>query len=208
MNKSLNILCTALLLTGASSAFASSTDLTVTGIITPAACTPSLSGGGVVDFGKISAKDLNMTTQTRLEDRTVQLTVSCNAPTTFAVIPQDNRAGSSINRHGFGLGLIDGTEKLGRYFLLFANPVADVPSIMLTTYNDGLSWSILDDDLVAEPNRMVALGSFDGSRWAPHNVKDAVIDIKLETTIAPANSLTLTNEVQIDGSATLQIVYM
>lgn len=40
---------------------ASSTDLTVTGVITPQACTPSLSNGGIIDNGKISAKDLNLT---------------------------------------------------------------------------------------------------------------------------------------------------
>jgi type 1 fimbria pilin len=44
MNKTLSALWTALLLTAASPAFAASTDLTVTGIITPGACTPSLSG--------------------------------------------------------------------------------------------------------------------------------------------------------------------
>ncbi|WP_330220783.1 DUF1120 domain-containing protein [Pseudomonas frederiksbergensis] len=43
---------------------ASSTDLTVTGTITPSACTPSLSGNGVVDYGKISARDLNQDTST------------------------------------------------------------------------------------------------------------------------------------------------
>ena len=38
---------------------ASSTDLTVKGLITPSACTPALSNAGAVDFGKLSAKDLN-----------------------------------------------------------------------------------------------------------------------------------------------------
>ncbi|WP_256590845.1 MULTISPECIES: DUF1120 domain-containing protein [unclassified Pseudomonas] len=43
---------------------ASSVDLTVTGTITPAACMPSISNGGAIDLGKISAKDLNPTTYT------------------------------------------------------------------------------------------------------------------------------------------------
>lgn len=50
MNKHLSLLTAALLPTGVSSAFAaSSTDLTVTGLITPGACAPALSKGGVVE---------------------------------------------------------------------------------------------------------------------------------------------------------------
>ena len=53
---------------------ASSTDLTVTGIITPNACTPTLSGGGIVDHGKFSAKDLNAGHETTaLPTETLQL---------------------------------------------------------------------------------------------------------------------------------------
>ena len=48
MNKQLTILATALLLGATTSVFAaSSTDLTITGTITPAACTPTLENGGV-----------------------------------------------------------------------------------------------------------------------------------------------------------------
>jgi hypothetical protein len=208
MNKSISILCSALLLTGVSTAFASSTDLTVTGIITPDACTPTLSGGGIVDFGKIAAKSLNLTTPTRLEDKTVQLTVSCDAPTRFAVIPLDNREGSAIGSGTFGLGLINGTQKLGRYYLQFVNHVADVPSTILTTLDDGVTWTRLWDDDPAVPKRKVALGSAGGSGWAPHHVQDTVMDIMLNTAIARADGLTLTDEVQIDGSATLQIDYL
>lgn len=69
MNKSLTLACTALLLASTAPAFAaSSVDLTVKGLITPSACTPNLPG--TVDFGKISAKDLNQDSQTQLEAKT------------------------------------------------------------------------------------------------------------------------------------------
>ncbi len=52
MNKSLTLLSSVLLLANALPTFAaSSVDMTVTGVITPSACTPSLPGA--VDFGKI-----------------------------------------------------------------------------------------------------------------------------------------------------------
>ncbi|MFE4459165.1 DUF1120 domain-containing protein [Nocardia tengchongensis] len=53
---------------------ASSVDLTVTGIITPSACTPTLTNGGIVDYGKTSA-------------RYSQLTVTCDAATLMALDP-------------------------------------------------------------------------------------------------------------------------
>ncbi|MCH1996717.1 DUF1120 domain-containing protein, partial [Achromobacter xylosoxidans] len=45
----------------ASVAQAQSIDVRVIGTITPAACIPSLAGGGVVDYGNIAASTLNQT---------------------------------------------------------------------------------------------------------------------------------------------------
>jgi hypothetical protein len=211
MNKKLTILGTALLLGAATSAFAaSSTELTVTGTITPAACTPSLSGGGVVDFGKLSAKDLNATSATRLPPKTLQLTVSCDAPTQFAIIPIDNRAGSSAGPGSstFGLGLINTDQRLGHYTLKFDNPIAGVASMLVASMDDGSTWFPHMGVATTSPNLWLALGSNGGSGWAPHDVEQATIDITVETQIARADSLTLTNEVNIDGSATLQIKYL
>ncbi|PNA52870.1 hypothetical protein C1Y14_34105, partial [Pseudomonas sp. MPR-R5B] len=62
MKKPLAALATLVMLaTSGAAVAASSVDLTVTGLITPTACTPSLSANGVVDHGKISAKDLSPT---------------------------------------------------------------------------------------------------------------------------------------------------
>lgn len=54
MSKSLNTLIASLLLAGTGHAFAaSSVDLSVKGLITPSACTPALSDGGVHEIGKL-----------------------------------------------------------------------------------------------------------------------------------------------------------
>jgi type 1 fimbria pilin len=86
MNTRLSLLTAALLLTGASSVFAaSSTELTVTGLITPVACTPSLPSDGLVDLGKISAKDLFQDKETPLPDSRLQLSVKCDASAVFRI---------------------------------------------------------------------------------------------------------------------------
>jgi hypothetical protein len=211
MNKRLSLLTAALLLTGASSAFAaSSTDLTVTGIITPTACTPSLANGGVVDYGKRSAKDLNPTAHTPLGMETIQLTVNCDASTQFALKASDNRAGSTSAGEAmtFGLGLINTNEKLGFYQLRFINPVADTPVTALFSRDKGDTWNQLWDDGIAATPFWIAFGNRTDSGWTPDFLQNVTVDIAVHAQIAPANNLTLTDEVTLDGSATLQIEYL
>lgn len=211
MNKSLNLVGAALLLASATSAFAaSSVDLTVKGLITPSACTPGLSGNGVVDFGKISAKDLKPDSATRLADKTVQLTVSCEASTLFAIKPTDNRAGSSSSGNiAYGLGLINGNEKLGRYYLTFINPVSDIPLTALYSSDNGATWREHLDDEAAIPSQLYAFGNRgEDFVWAPQPLQNVMVGIALNTAIAPTNTLTLTSEVPMDGSTTLEVIYL
>jgi len=209
MNKRLSLLTAALLLTGASSAFAaSSTDLTVTGIITPVACEPTLANGGVIDYGKISAKDLRETAHTPLDIKTIQLTVNCDASAQFAISTLDNQAGTASLGSEMGLGLINGTEKLGYYQLGFKNPVANVPVSVGYSRNEGATWAGLADDEAKLPNDWIAFGNRISGTWTPEFVENVTVDMWLNTSIAPANSLTLTDEVALDGSATLQIEYL
>lgn len=205
MKPRLPLLSGALLLTMTSSAFAaSSVDLTVKGLITPSACTPNLPGA--VDYGKVAAKDLNLDSHTWLEDQTLQLSVNCEAATLFAIKPIDNRAGSSTFG-AYGLGVANGTEKLGGYQLMFSNPVAETPSTLLYQYEQR-PWAPLYPEDPLQDDMLVALGSRADSGWAPHPVQNALMAITVRTAIAPANGLSLANEVALDGSATFEVLYL
>ena len=207
MKTPVSLLSSALLLAMTSSVLAaSSVDLTVKGLITPSACTPSLPGD--VDFGKIASKDLNVDTRTWLERQTLQLSVNCDAATLFAIHPVDNRAGSAAYGFAFGLGLINDTQKLGAFSLAFSNPVAETASTLLAMYNSEGQWTELYDDEAIAPNDLVALGSRGDSGWAPHPIKDAIMDVTVVASIEPAKDLTLTSEVAIDGSATFEVRYL
>jgi type 1 fimbria pilin len=205
MNKTLNTLFGALLLTGSVSAFAaSSVDLTVTGMITPSACEPTLSSGGLVDYGKISAKDLNADRVTYLPTQTVQLSLTCDAPTSVALEAKDNRAGSSWNSlETYGLGMINTTEKLGAMELKLSSATADgVVVSTIGSVDQGNTWvketGFFTDNIlaVAVPGTLT-----------PIMVQQLNADLKIHPEIAPSNQLTLTNEVAIDGSVTLSVVY-
>lgn len=207
MKRTLNTLLGAILLAGGASAFAaSSVDLTVTGVITPSACTPTLSSGGIVDYGKISVRDLQPDRPTFLPEQTVQLMFTCDATTLAALEAKDNREGSDFNNNtsAFGLGLINGNEKLGAMTLSLLSPVADgVPVKTIASEDGGSTW--FADRFLTRTN---ILSVADTSDVTPIPVQQFTSDLRIAPLIAPTNGLTLTNEVSIDGSVTVTVRYL
>ena len=205
--KTLNALFATFLLTGSSAAFAaSSVDLTVRGLITPSACEPTLAGGGNVEIGKISAKDLKADENTVLQDQVLQLTVTCDGATLMAIEPKDNRAGSAseIDDSTFGLGLVNSSEKLGFFQMILQSAVGDGVELgPIASRDGGLTWTrlmfLINNGITSVANTTTI---------APVPVQSLVADLVIAPAIAPASSLTLTEEVPIDGSATLTVKYL
>lgn len=209
MNKHLSLLPAALLLTGASSVFAaSSTDLTVTGTITPTACIPSLINGGIVDYGKISKSELDPNNHSELETKKIPLTVTCDSAAQFAIKTIDNRPNTADWPNRFGLGLINGTEKLGNYALGFLDPVGDMTVTGVASNDQGQTWSRLSGIGTALPTSWIAFGNQAAGVWTPEFLQNLTVDVVLYTYIVGTKHLTLTDEVNLDGSATLQIEYL
>ncbi|CAI8943417.1 Protein GltF [Pseudomonas sp. IT-P44] len=182
----------------------SSTDLTVTGLITPNACTPTLSGGGLVDHGKFSAKDLNQDNPTPLPDETLQLAVNCDAPNAFRLIPTDNRFGTGDGNYNFGLGHINGNQKLGSFDVRIMTPMADGVAVRpIHSINNGNTWFASAD---LQNQQLSAFGAV-GGPITPIAVKDLQTDLRVRTAIARADSLDLTNDAALDGSVTITIAY-
>ncbi|MVV52007.1 DUF1120 domain-containing protein [Pseudomonas sp. PB120] len=185
---------------------ASSTDLTVTGSITPGACTPTLSNGGVVDHGKTSAKDLNPDRNTNLPRETLQLSINCDAEQPIKLRVIDNRPGTSSDSTRFGLGFINGNQKLGGFYIRMANPLADgVAASTLASYDGGATW--VPNKWMDPEFSLLSVGSISDTT-TPIAVKDVTMDLEVSTAIARADSLDLTDEVAIDGSITLEVGYL
>jgi hypothetical protein len=188
-------------------ALASSTDLTVTGLITPGACTPTISNNGVVDVGKIPAHTLNQTGNTYLGSYPLQLTVACEMPRLIAFESVDNRAGTATEDEAivFGLGLTDEGEKLGSFYTSIQEVVVDgIYSDSIDSVDGGNSWRYAGG---IHPGRLLSVSS-QSDYTTPIAVKDLIMDLQIRPAITRADSLTLTNEVKIDGSGTLQLTYL
>ncbi|MBN2977314.1 DUF1120 domain-containing protein [Pseudomonas sp. MAFF 301380] len=184
---------------------ASSVDLSVTGLITPSACHPTLSDGGVYDLGKIAARDLNVDRPTRLTEHSLQLVITCEATTLLAIQPKDNRLGSSsaqVNPHIFGLGLVNATQPLGYMELRLMSIMGDGVR-MYGISTGGANWfptSILSPNLLTSFTNRLFLG--------PEPLRYLNADLLISPIIAPANTLPLAEEMPIDGSVTLSMHYL
>ncbi|OIN48573.1 hypothetical protein BLL37_24810 [Pseudomonas azotoformans] len=203
-------------LTGVSTVQAASTvELTVGGLITPMACTPALSGGGLIDFGKISQQDLNQATGTRLPLKSLTLTVSCNAPGRYALRMRDNRDGSAhVNSEiYYGLGLDSAGNKIGVYSVKF-DPKQTVADALPVTYGtesttNGVAWRTSNSNPIDIGSRSL-LGFTDvaGSTAGPSAIQNLTSTLTLEAVINAKQNLDLSVETPMDGSATLEVVYL
>lgn len=210
------IFTAALLLASVSNVLAaSSVDLSVTGAITPSACTPALSGGGVVDHGKISFSDLNPvpSRDTALPVASLALSVNCTAATLFAIKSSDNRAGTSAEPgaglSSFGLGLVNGDKKVGWYTLKTSSSLADGVSQPVIESADGKVWfNAPEDTQIWQPDWMRAFNAGTGTHPAPLPVQAMTSDLLIQTTILRKDQLPTGQELQLDGSATLDVVYL
>lgn len=89
-----SILALAILASASMPAMANTVVLNVIGTITPPGCVPTLSGGGVVDYGNIPAETLGSTMFRKLGKKEIELTIICETPTRVAITAVNNRAGT------------------------------------------------------------------------------------------------------------------
>jgi len=206
MNASPAVFFVTLLLAPAAFA-ASSTDLTVQGTITPNGCEPALSGGGVVDYGKMAAKELNPDSSTRLPDQELQLSIQCDAPTMLVFNTIDNRRGTSAlydNMHG--LGLTPDDEMIGSSGFSLYTPMADgVAARTLASDDGGATWGPAS---YLGPTLLTAIGAAADNSYTPLAITRFTAQLRLLTLINHGDRLTVVDEIPMDGHATLQIKYL
>lgn len=194
----------------------SATEVSVIGTITPAACVPSLSGDGSFQYGKIGSIELHPVQRTQFVSARQHLSIRCSAPTRFALRGVDGRAGSAewpLHDRHFGLGL-NGAQKVGTYFVLFKAEGLSLDGnsqvVSLRSADNGTSWQPVTTADSPLPNDagagLIGFALAGGAEPSATRLLDAVIEVDMH--LAPGESLTLTDEVLIDGAATLEVSYL
>ncbi|SKB09626.1 Protein of unknown function [Pseudomonas extremaustralis] len=205
------------LLLGGSSAVqaASIVDLAVTGLITPTACTPQLSDGAVIDYGKISQQDLKVDRSTRLPVKPLHVNIACNAPNRFALRMHDNRDGSAMvnSEIYYGLGLDHSGNRIGLYSMTF-DPLQTVVDSTAQAYGTesttgGLAWRTANlNPISIGANSYLGFTDTAGSTAGPSAIQTLSSTVKVETLINATQNLDLSRETALDGLATLEVVYL
>ncbi|MFL9925882.1 DUF1120 domain-containing protein [Herbaspirillum lusitanum] len=193
---------------------ADTAELQVKGVIKPAACKPTFTGGGVVDYGVIPASRLTAGAYTRLEKKDVTLNVSCDAAAKIALVTTDNRAASKVAgitesirggaEYNYGLGTVAG-KNVGGYTLSIAPETTADSKPVTNLYAKGNAWA--DDTTYIENTGTLFSFAAPGTK-TPLAIKQLSARITVETILNKPENLPLTQEVPFDGSTTIEIKYL
>ncbi|AHG19502.1 hypothetical protein Z042_07655 [Chania multitudinisentens RB-25] len=223
---------TVVLATAALPALAESIDVRVIGTISPTACTPTLAGGGTIDYGTIKPTSLSADAYTLLDEKQVEFTITCDAPAKIAVQVVNQRVGSlagstnetssggtapagpnvfgSANMGAAGLGL-DGTVKIGGYGIRLATGtmLADGVAVdSIQSNGNTTSWA------KTEYGSLLNSTSTRYSSWATTGTATPVAfttlsgQLGVQAYINKASELDLTKPIALDGLTTLELVYL
>lgn len=216
----------ALVITTAHSAFAAdSTDLKVQGTLIMGSCTPTLSSGGVVDYGKISLSSLSAADINQLGTKEITLTLTCKSPTKAAFAAIDDRADSVIDTKPvtreeaapntsdeFGLGKTTGGIGIGSYALVAANqgePVVDgVAGFISFSDDNAATWKASSGAGTyshADGGRMITFADVDGN---PVEFTAASDLLRVGAAIQDTTTLAITDDTPLDGQATISVKYL
>lgn len=200
---------------------ADTTELKVKGVIRPAACTPAFTGTNTVDYGTIAAKDLSSTAANVLAEKTIAFTVTCDATAKVAVRAIDNKSSTVVtglvksidssltDKNAYGLGMV-GTKNIGAYSVrtIASSFTADgaTPDLLADAANNGV-WA------KSSAGRFNADGtnrqSFAASgTTAPGSYKTISGTLGVTAVLNKGSELPLTQNIDLDGSATIEVQYL
>jgi hypothetical protein len=181
----------------------------------PAACRPTLAGQGRVDFGRIAVSRLRRDAVTSFI-RKITLDIDCDAPTRLAVRALDNRAGSVSPQLGeqsasaFGIGRTAGGEPLGGFGVRLGDAVGrdGVAASVLLGDLAALNWHRDPQALLRPDGQPVAFAASSAPGSTPGAWTGLSVPLQVELYLAPSGGLDWREETFIDGSATLEILYL
>lgn len=197
-----------------------SVTLTMRAEATPRSCTPRLTPG-TLDLGTVSRTTLRQDAATALVQRSVQLQLNCSGPTLLGVKLLDNRGGASVAASSwagvlpqparFALSPREGGVA-GVYALSLGAVIADgqMKQVLQGTGEVAAQWRVHEDGAPLQrfdaQSTVYAFG--DPGHVAPVPVENLSVPINVDVQLAPASQLAGHTEVLLDGSVTIEIVYL
>lgn len=199
---------------------AQAADLQVTGSIVPGSCSlniPTLA----VDYGRIAVTDLSPVDYTKLNKLNTTFNITCDGPTLVGLTASDNREASKKHEamevidpglaapmNSFGLGANADGDKIGAYSLHVRNYSVDGGTdfkTILSAIGSG-GWISAGDFLRSRSSYMLSWSP--NSATSPHLLTSVSGELEIEAAINNTTELVVRDDLQIDGSATLELNYI
>lgn len=181
----------------------------------PVSCVPMLSHGGTVKLGKISHRDLSVNESKKLQSRNIQLSVACEAPVSFALKTIDNQLGTAARsgNEQFGLGNDSSANPIGSYTLSIdsASSQADSHADLYLTQAplSASSWSeAVSGRMALSKDSLSGFTTRAGSNTGPSPIEQLNTLLTVDVEIAPTRALNVSDEIEIKGSATIEVFYI
>lgn len=184
--------------------------LTVIGTIKPAACSLNLTGNGEINYGTIRSGELQPAAFTPLTEKTVGLSILCNAATTFGVTFTDLQSGTRVpgilgagytEAQNFGLGAV-GTRRTGGYSVALTNLRAS-NTTLYPIMRSGASWQHSDGKVAHQTQYSWR----SASALTPATISQLTGTIAVKAVINKTADLDLKNDVSLNGRATIVLNY-
>jgi type 1 fimbria pilin len=192
--------------------------LQVKGTITPAACTPTLANGGIVDFGATSTSEITSGADLRLVNKNIGLNITCTGATKMMFSVTDNRSDSAVlltqytARSLLGLGKTTNDKSIGGYAITFNTLMVDGEAGTVITSSDNANWSSIDSSMAIWVNGNAGPAEMTSFAKAGESVPTAFEQVTLNLLVTNA---TLSKEMKditevqnLDGNATLNFSYL
>jgi type 1 fimbria pilin len=194
---------------------ADSAQLTVTGSISPASCSVSVSGGSDVKLDPVKLGDFTAGQDLPLTEKTASLTISCEgAAAKFRLKAKDssNSLASVAGSNHYGLGwneLEGGTPKPNGYFKLSIDTGAMQSNKFVLKSTDGgvgEAWAQTRPGQVPFDHDGEAFAfAAKASAMEPADLTTLTVPLKINAVLA--KDPTVTEEVALAGQATIEILY-
>lgn len=212
---------------------AESVDLTVIGTIIPAACTPALSSGGIIDYGDIASSTLSSSNYTALAEMNLDFTITCSAPAKVAMKAINGRVGTAAgagaagtNSDGTapvnlfavagvgvaGLG-IDGTAQIGGYGVRITpgNTTADTLSVdTLSKTEAGATWvtEAATGGSLYSPTTTRLISWAATGETVPVAITNLTGILGVQAYLNNTVALNLDHVITLNGMTTLELIYL
>ncbi|MBB5392448.1 MULTISPECIES: DUF1120 domain-containing protein [unclassified Herbaspirillum] len=198
-----------------------SAELKVTGVIKPVACTPTIgTGSAVIDYGNIPAGSLTPGANKVLDTKEVPFTITCEAPVKMAVTAVDNKAASKVtglaamvSRNAtessmFGLGAAAG-KNIGAFHFSMKQGSFTGDGVAVNTIGSAVSatpsWSTVSAGGMTT-GRMLSWAPAGSTTPGSYRVVSGTLSVV--AILNKPENLDLTQDINLDGSATIEVKYL